>query len=245
MAKPFLIIQLRPEDATADNEFAAIKRYGHLGDSEVQRLRAEQSGLQDIDLDQYAAIIVGGSPFDISAPCDKKSVIQLEIESGFRNLFDEIVPRDFPFLGCCSGNGLLGNYLGTPISAKYAEPVGGATIQLSTEGKRDRLLEGFPESFRVLLGHKEACDSTPPGAVLLAGNAACPVQMFRVKSNIYATQFHPEADAEGFTVRINIYKDYGYFPADSAKKLIAAVENEKSPEAQLLLKRFVDSYRLE
>ncbi|MDC0414105.1 hypothetical protein OAM75_04000 [Gammaproteobacteria bacterium] len=55
------------------------------------------------------------------------------------------------------------------------------------------------------------------------------MQMFRVKSNIYATQFHPEADAAGFTVRINIYKDYGYFPADSAKKLIAAIEKEESP----------------
>lgn len=244
MAKPFLIIQLRPEDATADNELAAIKRYGHLGDTEVLRLRAEQSGLQNIDLDQYAAIIVGGSPFDISAPEDQKSAVQLEVESGFRNLFDDVVARDFPFLGCCSGNGLLGSYLGAPISAKYAEPVGGATIQLSAEGKRDRLLENFPETFRVLLGHKEACDSTPPGAVLLASNAACPVQMFRVKSNIYATQFHPEADAEGFTVRINIYKDYGYFPVDTAEKLIASIENERTPKAQLLLKRFVDTYRL-
>ena len=243
MTKPFLIIQLRPEDATADNEFDAIKRYGHLDDGEVQRLRAEQSGLKDIDLDKYAAIIVGGSPFDISTPSDKKSAIQLEVESGFRKLFDDVIPRDFPFLGCCSGNGLLGSYLGAPISSKYAEPVGGATIQLSSEGKRDRLLKDFPDTFRVLLGHKEACDSTPPGAVLLASNAACPVQMFRVRNNIYATQFHPEGDAEGFTVRINIYKNYGYFPADSAKKLIAAVENEESPEAQLLLKRFVDAYR--
>ena len=244
MTKPFLIIQLRPEDATADNELAAIKRYGHLGDGEVQRLRAEQSGLQDIDLDQYAAIIVGGSPFDISTPAEEKSSTQLMVESGFRELLDAVVARDFPFLGCCSGNGLLGSYLGAPISAKYAEPVGGATVHLSIEGKRDQLLQGFPETFRVLLGHKEACDSTPPGAVLLAGNAACPVQMFRVKNNIYATQFHPEADAEGFTVRINIYKDYGYFPADSAEKLIAAVENEESPEAQLLLKRFVGAYRI-
>ncbi len=243
MAKPFLIIQLRPEDATADNELAAIKRYGHLTDEEVQRLRAEQSGLRDIDLDQYSAIIVGGSPFDISTPADKKSATQLEVESGFRELLDAVIAKDFPFLGCCSGNGLLGSYLGAPISGKYAEAVGGATIQLSDEGKLDHLLKDFPETFRVLLGHKEACDITPPGAVLLAGNDACPVQMFRVKNNIYATQFHPEADTEGFTVRINIYKDYGYFPADSAEKLIAAIENEESPEAQLLLKRFVDAYR--
>ena len=243
MGKPFLVVQLRPEDATADNEFSAIKRYGGLNEEDIHRIRAEKSGINGIDLDRYAAIIVGGSPFDISAPLENKSATQLEIESGFTELFDDVVARDFPFLGCCSGNGLLGNYLGAPISGRYAEPVGGATIRLTEAGMQDPLLKGFPETFRVLLGHKEACDSAPPGAVLLAGNAACPVQMFRVKNNIYATQFHPEADAEGFTVRINIYKDYGYFPAESAEKLIAAVENEESSEAQLILKRFVDTYR--
>ncbi|MDP7577500.1 MAG: hypothetical protein QGH99_11090, partial [Pseudomonadales bacterium] len=86
-------------------------------------------------------------------------------------------------------------------------------------------------------------DDVPPNSVLLAGNEICPVQMFRVKSNIYATQFHPEGDAEGFTLRINIYKNHGYFPPDSADRLIDAVAMEESPEAQKILKRFVDKYR--
>lgn len=243
MAKPFMVIQLRPEDAAADNELAAIKRYGGLMDKDVHRLRAEKSSMENIELDRYSGIIVGGSPFDISTPVNQKSETQLRIESGFEELFDEVLARDFPFLGCCSGNGLLGSYLGAQISPRFAEPVGAASIQLTEEGKRDPLLENLPESFRVLLGHKEACDDTPVGAVLLAGNSACPVQMFRVKKNIYATQFHPEADGEGFIVRINIYKNFGYFPAESAEKLIAAVENEETPEAQLILKRFVDAYR--
>ena len=243
MSKPILVIQLRPEDEAAENELAAIKRYGGLRDADVHRLRAEKESMQNIELGRYSAIIVGGSPFDISTPENKKSDTQMRIESSFNELLDNVIGRDFPFLGCCSGNGLLGSYLGASISEKYAEPVGGVSIQLTEEGRRDPLLKDLPESFRVLLGHKEACDVTPQGAVLLAGNTACPVQMFRVKNNIYATQFHPEADAEGFTVRINIYKDFGYFPADSAEKLIAAVENEETPEAQLILKRFVDAYR--
>ncbi len=243
MSKPVLIIQLRPDDATADNEFAAIKFYGGLIDAEVERLRVERSSRQNINLNRYSAIIVGGSPFDVSTPRDKKSPIQLTIESIFERLFDDIVEQDFPFLGCCSGNGLLGNYLGAPISDKFAEPVGGSTIHLTSEGRNDPLLKELPDSFRVLLGHKEACDVTPPGAVLLASNASCPVQMFRLKNNIYATQFHPEADAAGFAVRINVYKDCGYFPAESAEKLIAAIENEQVPEAQLLLSRFVNAYK--
>jgi GMP synthase (glutamine-hydrolysing) len=121
--------------------------------------------------------------------------------------------------------------------------VGGVDISLTDAGKQDPLLSGFPDSFRVLCGHKEACDSVPAGSVLLATNSTSPVQMFRLKRNIYATQFHPEGDARGFIVRIHVYKDYGYFPPESAQDLIEAVENEHTPEAQLILKRFVDIYR--
>lgn len=243
MSKPFLLIQLRPEDETADNEFETIKFYGGLDDHEVVRLRAENNGLGDIDLDKFAAIIVGGSPFNVSAAFDEKSSMQRKIESGFYELFEDIVERDFPFLGCCSGNGLLGSYCGANISQKYGEAVGGVDVTLTMAGKQDPLLQGFPESIRVLCGHKEACDALPPGCELLLSNSACPVQMFRLKQNIYATQFHPEGDAKGFIVRIHVYKNHGYFPPESAQDLIEAVQNEDTPEAQLILRRFVDIYR--
>lgn len=239
-------MQLRPEDKTSNSEFESIKRHGGLADHEIERLRVERDGLPAINLDDYAAIIVGGSPFDVSTPAGQKSEIQKRIEAGFDALFDDIVERDFPFLGCCSGNGLLGSYCGSPISKRYGEPVGGADIFFTKEGRQDKLLAGMPESIRVLLGHKEACDITPPGSVLLASSEACPVQMFRLKQNIYATQFHPEGDADEFIVRIHVYKDYGYFPAETADDLIEAIEAErgKVDYCNAILKRFVDSYRL-
>ena len=219
MSKPFLIIQLRPEDATADNELLKIRQYGGLAENEIKRLRAEREGLPPINLDDYAAIIVGGSPFDVSKPVAEKSPQQIELEESFGELFEELKARDFPFLGCCSGNGLLGSWLGASISRKYAEPVGAIELELTEEGAQDPLLADFPPVFRALAGHKEACDQLPPGSVLLATNSQCPVQMFRVRTNIYATQFHPEGDAEGFILRINVYKNHGYFPPESAEKL--------------------------
>jgi GMP synthase (glutamine-hydrolysing) len=243
MNKPFLIIQLRPEDEVADSEFQAILRYGGLPADEVIRARVERSGLPEIALGDYAAIIVGGSPFDVSAREDTKSAIQQRIESDFMTLFERIVEADFPFLGACSGNGLLGKFCGARISRRYAEPVGGADITLTEEGEKDPLLKGLPSTFRVLLGHKEACDDIPSGTVLLARSAACPVQMFRLERNIYATQFHPEADLEGFKVRINAYKDYGYFPPETAEDLIAAIASEKVTVPQRILARFVRRYR--
>ncbi len=243
MSNPFLILQLRPEDDTSDNEFAAILKYGGLKEQDVHRLRIEKNGIpEDLSLDKYSAVIVGGSPFDLSTPEIDKSTIQKKIEQDFNHLLDDIVKNDFPFLGACSGNGLLGSYLGTSISTKYAEPVGCVSLDLTEAGKKDPLLSGFPDRISVLLGHKEACDATPDGATLLLTGAACPVQMFRIGENVYATQFHPEGDSEGFIVRIHAYKHHGYFQPHEAECLIEAVSRENTPFAQKILQRFISRY---
>ncbi len=243
LSRPFLIIQLRPETEVADEELRALQQHGGLADSEVVRVRAEIAGLPQLDLDKYSGIIVGGSPFDVSTPEEAKSSIQQQIENDFRRLLAEVDARDFPFLGCCSGNGLLGAYCGASISRRFGEPVGAASITLTEAGKTDPLLAGFPDRFTVLLGHKEACDEVPLGATLLASGENCPVQMFRLKTNIYATQFHPEADAAGFVLRINVYRHHGYFPPEDADTLIAAVSAQPVPESNEILKRFVERYR--
>ncbi|MCP4335728.1 MAG: glutamine amidotransferase [Gammaproteobacteria bacterium] len=241
-SKPFLILQLRPEDDTSDSEFEAILKYGELDVPNTRRLRIEKSGIPELSLDDYAAVIVGGSPFDISTPEHEKTPIQVKIEDDFRRLFDDVVSKDIPFLGACSGCGLLGSYLGTPISRKYGEPVGGTVVQLTEDGKNDALLKGFPEQIAVLCGHKEACDTVPHGATLLFSNDACPVQMFRVGENVYATQFHPEGDGEGFTLRVHAYKHHGYFPAEEAEALITEVNREDTPYSREILRRFVARY---
>lgn len=83
------------------------------------------------------------------------------------------------------------------LSGRYSEPVGAADVRMTEAGRADPLLSGFPDCFRVLLGHKEACDDVPLGAILLLTADRCPVQMIRVGRNVYATQFHPEADPGG------------------------------------------------
>lgn len=241
--KPALILQLRPEDITADSEYAHILKYGRLAASNAKRLRIERTGIPDnIRLDDYAAIIVGGSPFDISAPENKKSGIQKKIEAGFTPLLEQVVALDFPFFGACSGNGLLGHYLGTPITTRYRESVGCVALKITEAGSKDKLLKDFPDEIDVLLGHKEACDTTPTGATLLMTGNDCPVQMFRVGKNVYATQFHPEADAEEFALRIDVYANHGYFEPGEAEILKKNSGRKPTPYAQEILRRFVACY---
>src|SRR3546814_14572444 len=81
----------------------------------------------------------------------------------------------------------------------------------------------MPRTFEAFVGHKEAISSLPATATLLASSPACPVQMFRVGCNVYATQFHPELDVDGITTRIHAYASYGYFAADELAPTPAAV----------------------
>ena len=244
MVKPILILQLRPEDITADSEYACFLKYGELKVENTHRIRIEQTGIPDsVVLVDYSAIIVGGSPFDISTPQNKKSDIQKKIEIDFKRLLEQVVNRDFPFLGACSGNGLLGSYLGTPITTQYGEAVGCVSLEITDVGSEDKLLKDFPSQINVLLGHKEACDATPEGAILLMTGNECPVQMFRIGKNVYATQFHPEGDIEEFNLRIDTYANHGYFEPHQAQALKKNVSRKPTPYAQELLRRFVAFYQ--
>ena len=45
MSKPVLILQLRPEDETSDNEYLAFLKYGGLQEVDTVRLRIETEGI--------------------------------------------------------------------------------------------------------------------------------------------------------------------------------------------------------
>jgi GMP synthase (glutamine-hydrolysing) len=240
--KPFLLLASRAEDTAAEEEYEAYLRYGGLDPSQLKRIRMEQGPLPDLELEDYSGVIVGGSPFTSSDPPEKKSGTQHRVERELSGLLDRIVAADFPFLGACYGVGTLGLHQGAVIDRTYGEQLGGVTISLSPEGLEDPLLAGMPAEFTAFTGHKEACTVLPPNAVLLASSAACPVHMFRIKKNLYATQFHPELDAEGLVTRIDIYRHAGYFPPESAEELMAAARTFTATEPLKIQRNFVKVY---
>lgn len=241
--KKFLILQLRPEDEAADQEFAAFLQFGNLTSDDVERIRLEQAGLPPIDLANYSGVIIGGGPSNVSDPQAKKSEAQLRFEKDLQPLFSQIIDQDFPYFGNCYGLGYLIHHLKGSLSHQYREDAGAVTVFLTTEGKNDPLFQNLPHSFDVFLGHKEAVDLLPPGVILLAGSSTCPVEAVRYKKNIYAFQFHPELTAEGLITRINIYKNAGYFKPEEMQALIEKVTKASVTQPMTLLQNFVQRYK--
>lgn len=240
--KRFLIIQIRPEDKAADNELESFMKFGGLELNDFHRIQADRQPILDLKLNNYSAVIVGGGPSNVS---DKdKNENTLRMEQDVMRLLDQVVENDIPYLGACYGFGAMIVHQGGVVSKeKYAENVGAMSVELTPEGRQDPLLKNLPLKFRVFGGHKEACQSLPAGVVKLAGSNDCPVQMIRVKNNIYATQFHPELDTDGIIVRIHVYKNAGYFPPQDAAKLIESVRQEDVTVPVNILKTFVSRYK--
>ncbi|KAF2416385.1 glutamine amidotransferase [Microbacterium sp. B35-30] len=240
--KPFVLLATRGEDVPADEEYALFLRYTGLAPDELVRVRLEAEPMPRFDLDELSGIFVGGGPFNASDPPEKKSAVQRRVEAEFAALLDEVVAHDFPFLGACYGIGTLGAHQGAVIDRRYGEAISVVPVTATSAGASDPLLEGMPATFEAFVGHKEAISQLPASATLLASSPGCPVQMFRVGENVYATQFHPELDVEGITTRIHAYAGHGYFAAHELELTLAAVRRAAVSHPSRMLRTFVTRY---
>lgn len=239
--KPFLVIQLRPEADVADDEYTAILQRARLAADDTCRIRLDRQTLaDDLDLQAYSGVIVGGGPGCVSDPPDRKTPLEARMEAQILALMPRIAESGTAFLGCCYGIGILGRFLGAPVSQDhFGEAVGPILCHRRPEAAVEPLLDGVPDKITALVGHKEALDALPRGAVHLLEGARCPIQMLRYGDRIYATQFHPEADGANFALRIAVYKNKGYFPPDRAAALTAACADVRTDASGRILANFV------
>ncbi len=240
---PFLLLSIRDEDAAADDEYQAMMRFAGLDENGMHRIRLTHRSLGRIDLDDWSGVILGGGPYNVSDPTESKSATQQRAEAELLSLISDVVDRDFPFLGCCYGVGILGSVIGATVDRSHPEPVAAVTVTLTAAGREEPLFAELPDVFDAFGGHKEAASELPAEAVHLASSPDCPVQAFRVGVNTYATQFHPELDLAGILTRIDVYKNHGYFEPESADALKDAARQRHIVYPPSILRRFVERYR--
>lgn len=240
--KPFVLLATRADDQPADEEYDLFRRFAGLAEDQLIRVRLEAGPMPAIRLADVSGFIVGGSPFNASDPESQKSPVQHRVEAEIQNLLDEVVAADFPFLGACYGVGTLGAHEGAEIDGTYSEPISVVPVTLTDAGAADPLFAGLPHEFSAFVGHKEGIRTLPAHVVSLASSPTCPVQAFRVGTNVYATQFHPELDVTGITTRIHAYADRGYFAPHEIDLTLAAVNREPVVHTGRVLQNFVSRY---
>lgn len=237
----FLLITTRPEDLIAQAEYESFLRFTGLRAQELDWVRLEQDDPPQIDAEEYDGIILGGSPFNTTDLPDQKSAVQRRVETDLSALLDVVVGKDLPFFGACYGVGTLGVHQGAIVDRTHGELVGIVPVTLTEAGREDPVLReaGLPDPFRAIVGHKEAVSALPEHAVLLATGEGAPVQMFRIGSCQYATQFHPEMDIDLLIERLTAYQSHGYFEPGTFEATVQRLRSTAMDETDRLLRAFV------
>jgi GMP synthase (glutamine-hydrolysing) len=137
-------------------------------------------------LDGYAALAVLGGEMSANDPLP--SLRQAE------RLILQAIERGAPVIGHCLGGQLMARALGARVVDSPAPEIGWQPLHVEPAGAG---WFGAAGRHVVFQWHYEAFE-LPPGAVRLAGSAACPNQAFAIGPHL-GLQFHIEVDADKVT----------------------------------------------
>ncbi len=95
-------------------------------------------------------------------------------------------------LGICLGSQLIADVLGGKVSRNKYKEIGWFPVQLTTQGKKSRVFNDFPDRFMAIHWHGDTF-SIPDGAIRIAKSQACENQAFEYDNGrVVGLQFHLE-----------------------------------------------------
>jgi GMP synthase (glutamine-hydrolysing) len=233
-----LYVCVRPEIGAADAEHASFRRA--LGVDVVDRLDLLQEPLDPARLRGYSGVVVGGSPFNVTD--DVKSPVQRRVEANLEALARVAITGELAVFFTCFSIGVVTRMLGGTVVTDMPESASATVIDTTPDGAHDPVFGPSGSALTVFTAHKESAATTPPGAVLLATNEACPVQAYRVGTHLYAAQFHPEPTPRDFADRMTFYRTTGYFDPDEFDQVQGQVLSASVTEGAALLRRFAETF---
>ncbi|MEC9374488.1 MAG: type 1 glutamine amidotransferase [Planctomycetota bacterium] len=229
-----VLIQVRERPDVEAHEQACVIEQSGIAPEQLRSVNALHE--PDLRWEQIAgdAILIGGA-----------GVLSVTDEQPFtRRLTDlvrEGVDRGVPMLGLCWGHQFIAKALGGEVvTDESRKEVGAYEVELVDGADAEPLLQGAPQRFMTLMGHKDRVERLPAGGVELAKSALCRNQMFRIDGKpVFGAQFHIEMTPERLRERLDVY--HSVYLGDAPP--IEEDEDDRlapTPEANRIMRRFFD-----
>ena len=200
----YLLLQIRKlDDPMREHEVRCFAR--GLG-CDFQNISIHDLIGSSPSLEQYRAVdavLIGGSG-DYSVVTGGPW-FDAAIES-FQVLYEKKIPT---FASCWGFQAFAAALGGRVVHDLNRAELGTPEIKLTQHGLVDPLFQPLGSKFRAQMGHEDIVDEIPNDAILLASTDRVTNQAFTFSDRlIYATQFHPELEAEDLILRLEAYPRY-------------------------------------
>lgn len=224
MNKKIIVLQFRT-DASREHEQKCISDHMGVMYDELDFINVFEKNFNYETLfnrikEKQEPIILGGSGEFYLIHKDNTKEQQELMDHLMKNIcpiINYILEQKIPILGLCFGHQLLGKCLwdGLVDDIQYAE-TGTLNISLSEAGKLDPIMDGLPNSFKAILGHKTSLVNVPKEFKILASSEKCPVQAIKFFDKGYSFQFHPELNYDDLKERLKLYPEYASNSSDES-----------------------------
>lgn len=204
------IIQFRT-DQSSEHEQLCFNKYLPKETLEFYSIFDEEVDMskpEEFLADYNKLILAGSGEFLLSRNDETEQYLQNKIAP----LIDYVIKEDFPTLGVCFGSQLIGHLQGGSVGRDVSQAEAGIQrVKYTAAGKTDPLFKGVSNPINVAMGHEDSVLDLPNYAVHLAYSDKCTNQAYKIGSNVYAVQFHPEFDDNDLYERLSLYAHYDEF----------------------------------